>query len=73
MYKIKYDKPALYYDIVLDTSNMNEQETFDLILKELKMEDTLKQSDQDTSSTLKILLHMLVQVPEKEYRKQTKP
>lgn len=36
LYKIKYDKPALYYDIVLDTSNMNEQETFDLILKRIE-------------------------------------
>ncbi len=36
LYKIKYDKPELYYDIVLDTSNMNELETFDLILKKIK-------------------------------------
>lgn len=36
LYKIKYDKPNLYYNIVLDTSNMNEIETFDLILKNIK-------------------------------------
>jgi len=36
LYKIKYDKPNLYYNIVLDTSNMNEIETFNLILGKIK-------------------------------------
>ena len=36
LYKVRYDKPNLYYNIVLDTSNMNEQETFNLILEKIK-------------------------------------
>lgn len=36
LYKIKYEKPSLYYDIVLDTSKLNEKETFNLILEKLK-------------------------------------
>ncbi|MDY0096820.1 MAG: AAA family ATPase [Candidatus Dojkabacteria bacterium] len=36
LYKIKYEKPSLYYDIVLDTSRINEEETFKLILEKLK-------------------------------------
>ena len=36
LYNIKYDNPHLYYDIVLDTSRLNEVETFNLILERLK-------------------------------------
>ena len=36
LYKVRYDKPALYYDIVLDTSDIDEQKTFDLILKRIE-------------------------------------
>ena len=36
LYKVKYNKPELYYDIVLDTSNINEEETFKLILEKIK-------------------------------------
>ncbi|MDX9739042.1 MAG: AAA family ATPase [Candidatus Dojkabacteria bacterium] len=36
LYDIKYDSPRLYYDIVLDTSRLNEVETFNLILERLK-------------------------------------
>ena len=36
LYNIKYDKPKLYYDIILDTSKLNEEETFKLILEKLK-------------------------------------
>lgn len=36
LYKVRYDKPNLYYNIILDTSNMNEQETFNLILEKIK-------------------------------------
>lgn len=36
LYSIKYSNPSLYYDIVMDTSNMDVQETFNLILKKLK-------------------------------------
>ena len=36
LYKVRYDKPVLYYNIVLDTSNMNEDETFNLILEKIK-------------------------------------
>lgn len=36
LYRVRYDKPELYYNIVLDTSNMNEEETFNLILKKIK-------------------------------------
>ena len=36
LYNIRYDAPYLYYDIVLDTSKLNEEETFNLILRELE-------------------------------------
>lgn len=36
LYGVKYDRPLDYYDIVLDTSNLNEEETFNLILEKLK-------------------------------------
>jgi len=36
LYDIKYESPALYYDIILDTSKLNEEETFKLILEKLK-------------------------------------
>lgn len=36
LYRVRYDKPELYYNIVLDTSNMNEEETFNLILEKIK-------------------------------------
>ena len=36
LYKVKYEKPSLYYDIILDTSELNEEETFKLILNKLK-------------------------------------
>ena len=36
VYGIKYNKPSLYNDIVLNTSTMNSQETFNLILKYIK-------------------------------------
>lgn len=36
LYKIRYDRPSDYYDIVLDTSNLDEVETFKLILKKLE-------------------------------------
>jgi len=36
LYKVRYDKPELYYNIVLDTSNMNEVDTFNLILEKIK-------------------------------------
>lgn len=36
LYGVKYDNPSNYYDIVLDTSNLNEEETFNLILEKLK-------------------------------------
>lgn len=36
LYNIHYDKPQKYYDIVLDTSRLNEVDTFNLILEELK-------------------------------------
>jgi predicted cytidylate kinase len=35
LYDIKYEQPSLYYDIVLDTSKLNEVETFNLILEKL--------------------------------------
>lgn len=35
LYKVKYEKPSLYYDIVLDTSKLDEEETFKLILEKL--------------------------------------
>ncbi len=36
LYGINYDKPEEYNDIVIDSSNLNEKETFDLILKYIK-------------------------------------
>ncbi len=36
LYKVKYNKPILYYDLILDTSNINEQDTFNLILKKIE-------------------------------------
>jgi CMP/dCMP kinase len=36
LYGIEYGKPALYNDIVLDSSGLNEEETFNLILKKIK-------------------------------------
>lgn len=36
LYGVEYDRPRKYYDIALDTSKMNEVETFNLILEELK-------------------------------------
>ncbi len=36
MYGIKYECPKEYNDIVIDSSNLNEEETFNLILKYIK-------------------------------------
>ena len=36
LYRVRYDKPSLYYNIVLDTSNMNEIDTFNLILEKIR-------------------------------------
>jgi cytidylate kinase len=36
LYRVQYDKPKKYYNIVLDTSKLNEVETFNLILKMLE-------------------------------------
>lgn len=36
LYKIKYEKPHQYYDIVLDTSKIDEVETLNLILERIK-------------------------------------
>lgn len=36
LYKVRYNKPELYYDFVLDSSNLNEEETFNLILKNIE-------------------------------------
>jgi len=36
LYKVRYNRPELYYNLVLDTSSMNEQETFNLILKKIE-------------------------------------
>jgi len=36
LYGINYDKPEEYNDIIIDSSNLNEKETFDLILKYIK-------------------------------------
>lgn len=36
LYKVRYNKPELYYDFVLDSSNLNEEETFNLILKKIE-------------------------------------
>jgi cytidylate kinase len=42
LYGIDYGKPELYNDIVIDSSGMDEFETFDLILKKLKDGQYLK-------------------------------
>ncbi len=36
LYGVEYSKPSLYNDIVIDSTNMNEVQTFDLILERLK-------------------------------------
>ena len=36
LYKVRYNKPELYYDFVLDSSNLNKEETFNLILKKIE-------------------------------------
>jgi len=36
LYRVRYNKPQLYYNLVLDTSNMNEEDTFNLILKKIE-------------------------------------
>jgi CMP/dCMP kinase len=36
LYGVDYSKPKLYNDIVIDSSKINEEETFNLILKRLK-------------------------------------
>ncbi len=36
LYKVKYNKPEMYYDIVLESSHMDEKETFKLILEKIK-------------------------------------
>jgi cytidylate kinase len=38
---INYDRPEEYNDIVIDSSNLNEEETFNLILKNIKDGDIL--------------------------------
>ncbi len=43
LYGVKYEKPSEYYDIVLDTSKLNEEETFNLILEKLKDGGYIKQ------------------------------
>lgn len=43
LYGIDYSKPELYNDIVIDSSSMDEFETFDLILKKLKDGQYLKE------------------------------
>jgi cytidylate kinase len=35
LYKVDYSNEELYNDIVLDTSKLNEKETFDLILRRI--------------------------------------
>lgn len=42
LYGVDYSKPELYNDIVIDSSNMNEEETFNLILKRLENGQYLK-------------------------------
>lgn len=42
LYGVDYTKPELYNDIVIDSSNMDEEETFDLILKNLENGQYLK-------------------------------
>lgn len=36
LYKVEYSKPRKYNDIVLDTSHIDENETFKLILEKIK-------------------------------------
>ena len=36
LYGVDYSKPKMYNDIVIDSSKMNQEETFDLILKKIK-------------------------------------
>jgi cytidylate kinase len=36
LYDVEYSKPEKYNDIVLDTSNIDEKETFNLILEKFK-------------------------------------
>jgi cytidylate kinase len=36
LYGVDYSKPNVYYDIVVDSSRLNEEETVDLILKRLR-------------------------------------
>lgn len=36
LYRVHYDKPEMYYDFVLDSSSLNEEETFKLILNFLR-------------------------------------
>jgi cytidylate kinase len=43
LYKVKYEKPSLYYDIVIDSSNIDENETFNLILKKIEDGGYIKQ------------------------------
>jgi cytidylate kinase len=42
LYGVDYTEPELYNDIVIDSSNMNEEETFNLILKKLENGQYLK-------------------------------
>lgn len=42
LYGVDYSKPELYNDIVIDSSKMNEEETFNLILKRLEDGQYLK-------------------------------
>ncbi len=42
LYGVDYSKPELYNDIVIDSSSMNEEETFNLILKKLENGQYLK-------------------------------
>lgn len=42
LYGVDYAKPELYNDIVIDSSRMNEEETFNLILKKLENGQYLK-------------------------------
>ncbi len=36
LYGVEYDSPSLYNDIIIDSTNLDEKETFNLILKKLK-------------------------------------
>jgi cytidylate kinase len=42
LYGVDYSKPELYNDIVIDSSNISEEETFNLILKKLENGQYLK-------------------------------